>query len=492
MNNFLNTFLNFLRAYNKLLSNFFNKLNYKNFSILIVDKRLIITSGIIIASIVAHFSTPAFYKTERVKSLLENQLGNEFNFDFDLNNNLHYAIFPRPHFHFKKISLKAGKKEFATIDSFLINLSFKKFFDKEKLKIEYIKINKAKFNFETEDFSPLINFFDKKFSNLNVDILKSKVFLKDKENDTLSILNIDKAKIFHDIQYFKNRLNINGEIFNNPIIFNLKNDYETKDISFDIKLDKLGIQFKNEISYKNPSKLGSLVISNYGKNYSIDYLFDDKKFEFQSGKKTGEKYLYKGKALLKPFFLNTNINLSNLSLINLVQPDTLFMKLMRSNLFLNENLNLLINLRSQNIDDYRFLKDLIFKIELNQGLLNIKDTSLVFSDIAFIKLLNGNFRNKENIDSFIAEFEIDILDSEKLYKFFQTKKKYRKKISKINFLINYDFISQSVKIERFSIDNETSDPIQNFVRDFNAQDNQLKNRVELRNFFNLLIENYAG
>ena len=168
------------------------------------------------------------------------------------------------------------------------------------------------------------------------------------------------------------------------------------------------------------------------------------------------------------------------------------MKLMRSNLFLNENLNLLINLRSQNIDDYRFLKDLIFKIELNQGLLNIKDTSLVFSDIAFIKLLNGNFRNKENIDSFIAEFEIDILDSEKLYKFFQTKKKYRKKISKINFLINYDFISQSVKIERFSIDNETSDPIQNFVRDFNAQDNQLKNRVELRNFFNLLIENYAG
>ena len=88
--------------------------------------------------------------------------------------------------------------------------------------------------------------------------------------------------------------------------------------------------------------------------------------------------------------------------------------------------------------------------------------------------------------------EIDILDSEKLYKFFQTKKKYRKKIGKINFLINYDFISQSVKIERLSIDNETSDPIQNFVRDFNAQDNQLKNRVELRNFFNLLIENYAG
>ena len=298
--------------------------------------------------------------------------------------------------------------------------------------------------------------------------------------------------MFYDLQYFKNRLNINGEIFNNPIIFSLKNDYEKKYTSFDIKLDKIGIQFKNDIDYKNSSKLGSLVISNYGKNYSIDYFFDDKKFEFQSGKKTGEKYLYEGKALLKPFFLNININLSDLSLINLVQPDTLFMKLIRSNIFLNENLNLLINLGSRNVDDYRFLEDLIFKIELNQGLLDIKDTSLKFSDIAFIKLLNGNFRNKENINSFIAEFEIDILDSEKLYKFFQTKKKYRKKIRKMNFLINYDFISESVKIERLSIDNETGDSIQNFVRDFNAQDNQLKNRVELRNFFNLLIENYVG
>ena len=47
-------------------------------------------------------------------------------------------------------------------------------------------------------------------------------------------------------------------------------------------------------------------------------------------------------------------------------------------------------------------------------------------------------------------------------------------------------------IERLSIDNETGDSIQNFIRDFNAQGNQLKNRVELRNFFNLLIENYAG
>ena len=105
MNNFLNTFFqkfsNFISYYNKLLNAFFNKLNYRNFSLLIVDKRVIITLAIIIVSIVAHFSTPAFYKTERVKNLLENQLGEEFNFNFNLNYDINYAIFPRPHFDIK-------------------------------------------------------------------------------------------------------------------------------------------------------------------------------------------------------------------------------------------------------------------------------------------------------------------------------------------------------------------------------------------------------
>ena len=103
------------------------------------------------------------------------------------------------------------------------------------------------------------------------------------------------------------------------------------------------------------------------------------------------------------------------------------MKLIRSDLFLNENLNLVINLSSGNITDYRFLKNLLLKIELNQGLLIIKDTSLEFSEIASIKLLNGNFKTIDDSSLFNAEFDINILDSDKLYRFFQTKKKYRKK-----------------------------------------------------------------
>ena len=115
-----------------------------------------------------------------------------------------------------------------------------------------------------------------------------------------------------------------------------------------------------------------------------------------------------------------------------------------------------------------------------------------FSEIASIKLLNGNFKTIDDSSLFNAEFDINILDSDKLYRFFQTKKKYRKKIENINFLISYDFLSESIRIERISIDNETGDSVQNFVKIFNSQENRLKNRVDLRNFFNFLIENYEG
>ena len=71
-------------------------------------------------------------------------------------------------------------------------------------------------------------------------------------------------------------------------------------------------------------------------------------------------------------------------------------------------------------------------------------------------------------------------------------KKYRRKIDNINFVINYDFQLDTISIERISIDRETNDSMQNFVKDFNTQENQLKNRVELRNLFNFLIESYEG
>ena len=61
-------------------------------------------------------------------------------------------------------------------------------------------------------------------------------------------------------------------------------------------------------------------------------------------------------------------------------------------------------MNSQEVKDYRLLDNLLLKMELNQGILSFKDSSIELSEIASIKLLNGNFKKKDDLDYFSAEF----------------------------------------------------------------------------------------
>ena len=55
----------------------------------------------------------------------------------------------------------------------------------------------------------------------------------------------------------KNRLLLNGEIFNNPVILSMKNDFDKKNLNLDLDFEKIGIQLKNEINYAEKIKSGS-------------------------------------------------------------------------------------------------------------------------------------------------------------------------------------------------------------------------------------------
>ena len=80
-----------------------------------------------------------------------------------------------------------------------------------------------------------------------------------------------------------------------------------------------------------------------------------------------------------------------------------------------------------------------------------------------------------------------ISDSNKLYKFFQTKKNFRKKINNINVSFNYDLVNKILIIDTISIDNNTNDKVQTIINDFNKTGENLKNRIDLKNFFNSIV-----
>ena len=172
---------------------------------------------------------------------------------------------------------------------------------------------------------------------------------------------------------------------------------------------------------------------------------------------------------------------------NLLANDSLFLEILKSNLFVNENLNFNIEVRSKNISDHRKLKDLNLNINYENQLLNFNKSNFVLKDILKINLIESKFVNSKK-QYFYGKFRISIYDHMNLYKFFQTKKKFRKKIDSIYVTIKYDLLKNDLILEELAIDDKSNEKINNFIKQYNQDNVLIRNKVDLRNLFNSFIE----
>ena len=158
---------------------------------------------------------------------------------------------------------------------------------------------------------------------------------------------------------------------------------------------------------------------------------------------------------------------------------------LKNNFFIS---NFNINLKSKNVSDHRKLKDLELKINYENGILNFDQSNLLFEDILLIQLVDSEFKNTKNKQYIIGNFKILVKDHQNLFSFFQTKKQFRKKINEINFIVKYDFLRNKLSFEKLIIDNKSNEGTQYVMNLFNQENRVIKNRVDLRNFFNSVVE----
>ena len=317
-----------------------------------------------------------------------------------------------------------------------------------------------------------------------ITIFDSKIFLKDSVDDTYSIISIDKSQSFYDNFEVINNLIVDGEIFNNSFKLKLKNDFVEKKSDLDLVFDKLNKRYVNIIDFKK--KEGRLSYLNSRKRYDTFYLFDKDVLSFNSEEKTNDNFFYSGKLKFSPFSSYLQVNLKTINLKKLLGNESLFLEILKSNIFDNENLNFNIEVKSKNISDHRKLKNLNLNINYENQSLNFNQSNFILEDILKINLIDSQFINKKK-QYFLGSFEIAIDDHSRLYKFFQTKKKYRKKISSIFITIKYDFLRNDLILEELIIDDKKNENILNFIRRFNQDNEVIENKVDLRNFFNSFI-----
>ena len=164
-------FLNFLNKFNTVLSDklaFLAKKNLKQiFKDLIYDRRFVITIIITLLTIFAHLSTPAFYQDKWVLSKIKKQLQNEFDIELILPEEVSYSMFPIPSFHIKNIEIANGDRRFGKIENMKVNLSYKKFLNKEKINLQNIHIKNSQFEIYNNDLKNLKIFLKKKLMKKN-------------------------------------------------------------------------------------------------------------------------------------------------------------------------------------------------------------------------------------------------------------------------------------------------------------------------------------
>ena len=484
-------FLSFLKKVNLILVNIFDNLQFNNLKrltkLFLIDKRVIFTLIIIFFSVFVHLSTPAFYKDSWVKGIVKNQFEKEFKFEIVFSEKFSYAIFPIPHFRFKDVRFVSKERDLAQIELVKVYLTFSKFLDKNKMNIQNVVIKKAKFDFFKEDLKNLVNFFNRKINDKKITLLNSKIFIKDEDEDIYSIISINKSQSIYNKIEDLNNLDVDGEIFNNSFKLKLKNDFSDSRSNLDLVFNKLNKKFINDIDFKNKKVKGSLSYFDARKKYDTAYTFHNDILKFYSNEKVGDKALYNGIINFSPFSSKLKINLKSINLRNLIGNDSLFLEILKSNIFMNENLNFNIEVKSKNISNHRKLKNLNLNINYENQLLNFNQSNFLLKDILKVNLIDSKFINSKK-QYFLGTFEILIYDHSNLYKFFQTKKKYRKKIDTIYITTKYDFLKNNLILEKVIIDNYSNENINDLIKKYNQDNIMISNKVDLRNFFNSFIE----
>ena len=209
--------------------------------------------------------------------------------------------------------------------------------------------------------------------------------------------------------------------------------------------------------------------------------------KISSSKLNDDNFLYQGFVKLKPFYSNLIIDVDNVSLLNLIDKEGLILGFLRSNILFNENLNYDIEINSKNLRDHRKLSDLNLYLNFNQKKLKLDNSKLIFDEEIIFKILESEFVSNETEDYFSGEIQIEVNNSDKLYKYFQTNKKFRKRLDKINISFKYDYLNNSLDFKKISLNGMANYKINNFVESYNRNNIKSFKRVDIKNFFNSLV-----
>lgn len=492
-NFFLKNLKRHFLSFNESIENYFDKLR---FFVLNLKKTKLNTKykvfgglGVIFVLFLLYMSIPNLYNKSQIQSQIKDQILKKYNIQIKLNEAIQYSFFPKPHFFVKNLTILRKDKEIGLSRDFKVFISFNNFLNFNSVNIKDLVFNMTDFKIYEKD---IIFFFDLLNTEPNenkITIKNSNIFFNSKEDEVLFINRIYQSKFYYDQNKLMNILSAKNKIFNIPFNIEIKNDKFNKKIFSEFKSKKFRLSVTNlfEYDYKNNSGFMDVLLIN--KSTSFNYKIKKNSLSFISDIRNNS---YDGTIDFKPFYFNANFNYDGLSSKNLFNNDSIIFQMIKSELFNNDNLNILLNINVKNIVNINELNNLFLKVAIEEGEIRLSNSSIKWKDDLDI-ILNECLIDYENDEvKLIGDVKFKFKDIDNFYSSYQVKKDHRKKIQEIQLDFVYNFIQKKISFDNVKIDNMSNEKIDEFINQFDQRGTKVFNKITFKNFLNNFFGIYAG
>ena len=485
-----------IKNFNNLIKNTIFKVQNKtntNFKISNFNKYLITYISLLFLYIF-YLLIPLLYDKTLVQNDIESKLLNKFKINVSTSADISYRILPAPHFLIKDSKIlvnEDGKqKSIAEIKNLKVFISQSSFFNQEKMFIKEVIINDANFSLLTRDLKLLNNSRANQLSNDKIKINNSNIFFKDNLDDIISIIKVKKAALFFDSEKLINLLNLKGEVFNIPFIFDYNyQNYPFKKEETKFKTKYLKLNFFNKSDKENNILTnGKNVISFLNSTIKTTYNIEDKQIFFVSNnsKINNSQIDYSGELSFNPFDLVMDVNLENHKISKLFDINSIILEFIKSGLLFNDNISLKTSLTANSNKNNEIFQNAKINLRIMNGKIDLNNTSFINHEIGSLELNNSNLFLENNKLVLNTNLLFDIKSSKKLFVFLNTSKSSRKNIKSISINLGYDFSSNQIKFNNVKIDNkDVNDELLSIIDEFsdNNLNNLNKSRLLLNRFF---------
>jgi hypothetical protein len=479
---------------NSLLKKNLNKLNFlfekDKLLTFLGFKRTFVFFLVLLFSIFSYLSIPYLYNSQKLLINIKNQLSKNLNLDFNLSNNYSYNLFPKPNFTFEN---RSSLNQIESSGEIKIYISLKYLLFPSKIKIENITFNKMNFNLDKENYDFFIKLLENDYSNFTLKVNNSYIFYKNIENDVLFINKINELKYFYDTKNLENILLADNVIFNIPYKTEIKNNIVKKQIISKLNLDFINLQIENIFNYKNFEKDGLIRINHNHKKSEGLYNLKKNFFKFNLlDKSLDQNFEYNGFINLKPFFSEFLGDLDKMNLDVLLNSNSIFLQFLKTGLLNSKNLNINTNINAKQTTSFRDLINLALTVKIDRGLMDINETKFSLKNYADFKITNSLIYTNNNNLILDALISINIKDSNRVYMILQTPRSNRKEIKKIEFNLSYNFDQMTANLNGIKVDDLINEKVNKSLNQIILKDNNLQNKIYLKNLVNQAVSDYSG